>query len=843
MIKISRLIDHFVPKNYKLSLVLNRPKRTFSGTVSITGKSINKDYIYLHAKDLIIQSVTCDGKAVDFSPCDHDELKIHQADLQPGNHIIVIGFSGQITDTMHGLYPCYYNHKGKKQELLATQFESHHAREVFPCVDEPLAKAIFDVTLTTESDVTVLGNMPIKQQRAENNQLVTTFEQTPRMSTYLLAWVIGELYKKSEQTNNGVEVNVWATPAQPAESLGFALNIARRCIEFYDDYFGTPYPLPKSDHVALPDFSAGAMENWGLVTYREVALLANPKTTSLSSKQYIATIIAHELSHQWFGNLVTMKWWDDLWLNESFATLMGYLAIDYLQPDWYIWLDFASSEAVLSLRRDSIDGVQAVQADVNHPDGISALFDGAIVYAKGARLLYMTQHYIGKQAFQAGLKAYFNKHAYGNTIGNDLWNELSIASGKDIKNLMNTWISQSGFPVVKVSLKKNQLTLAQEQFFIGPHQTSNQLWPIPLNASSSDLPTLLTAQNQVITLEKPLQTPLRLNVDNTAHFITQYDISLLNQLITAIKDNSLQPLDRLQLLNEQILLTRGRLVSSAELIPLLAVYKNETIDAVWDNIAVAINELRKFVDPKTPTEKALRAFVGQLAKIQYKRLGWQPVDGESKVDTKLRPIIIALTLYARDTTALAEAARLYRTHNLIELNPELRSAVVSSVVYNNTSQTFIDKLLKIYKSASAAELKEDIIAGITSTQVPKFIKQLLDLIKDITVVRPQDNVYWLAYLLRNRAARVLTWQWLRDNWAWIKQTFSGDMSYNSYPRYAANVLSTRQELTEYREFFTPMRSDPALSRTIAMGISEIEGRVELIEHDQNAVQQTLLKLN
>ena len=313
---------------------------------------------------------------------------------------------------MHGLYPCYFTHDGVKKQLFATQFESHHAREVFPCVDEPAAKAEYDLTLVTQTGITVLGNMPVKSEEENGDSRTTTFEKTPRMSSYLLAFVIGELHKKTARTKSGVEVNVWATPAQNENTLDFALDIATRSIDFYDEYFGVKYPLPKSDHVALPDFSSGAMENWGLITYRESCLLADPELTPESSRRFIATVIAHELSHQWFGNLVTMNWWNDLWLNESFANMMEYVAIDALHPEWRMWEDFATNEVTAALRRDSLDGVQSVQADVNHPDEISTLFDPAIVYAKGGRLLVMVRKLIGEEAFRAGLKSYFEKFAY-----------------------------------------------------------------------------------------------------------------------------------------------------------------------------------------------------------------------------------------------------------------------------------------------------------------------------------------------------------------------------------------------------------------------------------------------
>jgi aminopeptidase N len=838
MTTVSRLIDFFVPEHYDLSLTINEQKHTFDGTVTVNGHAASANQpIKLHAKDLKITAASIDGQDASHEFGDDDELSLAIDNLGAGDHVVKLSFSGTITDHMHGLYPCYYEHDGVKKELFATQFESHHAREVFPCVDEPAAKATFDLHLNTADGQMVLGNMPIKEQANDDGKLKTTFETSPRMSTYLLAFVVGDLQKKSAKTKSGVEVNIWSTPAQPLGALDFPLDIAVRSIEFFDDYFGTPYPLPKSDHVALPDFSSGAMENWGLITYREIALLADPKTTAVSSRHYIATVIAHELSHQWFGNLVTMAWWNDLWLNESFAELMMYLAIDALEPSWNMWLDFNTDISISALRRDAIDGVQAVKVDVNHPDEISTLFDGAIVYAKGGRLLRMIQHYIGDDDFKKGLQSYFKKYAYQNTVGDNLWDELAAASGKQIKTIMNTWITQSGYPVVTLTRENGELQLTQEQFFIGPHEPSTKLWPIPLDADDSGAPKLMDSKS----ISYPSSRPIRLNLDDSAHFITNYDDVSRQALITKIANGELDVSGRIQLLNEATLLVRGDLMSSDQLLPLIAAYENETSEQVWGIIALALAELRKFVEDNEPAEKKLRQLAAKLAKTQYERLGWNAVKGESEDDTKLRSIIISLTLYGENQDAISKAKELYTTTPLEELDPELRPLIISSVArYGDAS--VVDSLMKLYKSTQSSEIQNDICVGITSTRVPEKIAELLNNIKNPDIVRPQDVFRWFVYLIRNRDGREPAWQWVRDNWQWVEDTFKGDKSYDDFPRYSAGGLMTRKQFNEYKEFFGPMVKVPALARTITIGISEIEGRVELIERDKDAVQKALLAL-
>lgn len=829
MTKVPRLLDTFTPNHYNLTLDLTRAEeKEFSGTVIISGESTSES-ISLHSKGLTIQSATIDNQPADVSFGEFDELRLSQPNLKNRKHTIRIDFSGNITDAMHGLYPCYFTHDGVKKQLFATQFESHHTREVFPCVDEPAAKAEYDLTLITRPKITVLGNMPVKSEEENGDSLTTTFEKTPRMSSYLLAFVIGELHKKTARTKSGVEVNVWATPAQNENTLDFALDIATRSIDFYDEYFGVKYPLPKSDHVALPDFSSGAMENWGLITYRESCLLADPELTPESSRRFIATVIAHELSHQWFGNLVTMNWWNDLWLNESFANMMEYVAIDALQPDWHMWEDFATNEVTAALRRDSLDGVQSVQADVNHPDEISTLFDPAIVYAKGGRLLVMVRKLIGEEAFRTGLKSYFEKFAYKNTVGNDLWQELESASSQPIVNLMNAWISQPGLPVVSVSNSHDAAILSQERFFIGEHQPSNALWPIPLFANQPLDVKILNQKETTVSIEKPLQ----LNCGLNAHFITKYDESTREYLLKNITE--LPTLDKICILQDATILARAGFENSASLLPLALSLKTETNEKVFGMAAGALTELRKFVDDNDAARDSLKKISGEFARATFEELGWDEKAGESDDDRERRTTALSLMMYSEDKEVLNEAKTRFDSNKLEDLPTEIRALIISTNVRHFETPEMIDNLFVAYKNTPSNDLQNDIAIGLTSTKNPETAEKILANIKDSNIIRPQDASRWFVYLIRTRESRQIAWNWLKENWAWVEGTFGEDKSYDDFIRYAATALLTPNELDDFRQFFEPMMNIPALTRTIKLGITEISARAELIKRDKEAV--------
>lgn len=849
--KVKRLFEDFQPRHYQIELNPDRDSMKLTGTVVITGQKTSRPSqrltFHQHGLRVLEATITRHDKKGDqhFTPSrinhheSFDEVRLHtDSHLFPGQYTVTMRFEGPVRTSMHGVYASDFEIEGIKQKIVSTQFESHHAREAFPCIDEPEAKATFDLTLISPVDEAVIGNTPIKDQHEKDGKLVTTFETSPKMSTYLLAFVFGDLQFKETHTKSGVAVRVWATKAHAAESLDFALDVAKRGIEFFDEYYGVPYPLTKCDHVAIPNFSSGAMENWGLITYRERCLLADPATTSQSGREMVATVITHELSHQWFGNLVTMQWWDDLWLNESFANVMEYVATNALFPEWNIWDTFVTQEGLSALRRDSIAGVQAVRTEVHHPDEIFTLFDPSIVYAKGGRLLNMLMSYVGEADFRKGLKQYFNKHAYGNTSGSDLWAALSAASGKDIAAFMDPWLTRSGFPVITVDQQADQLTLSQQHFLLDPTKANpDRIWPVPLLSNNPSVPALLETANANITL--PSSDYSFINSGAIGHYIVHYSNPEHAETLAQLAGKrQLSIAQRLMLLNDSSLLARAGQQSFADTLKLLEHYSQEDSEPVWDIMSLIIGDARRFIDTDPDIEPAIKQLIRNLIETQYQRLGWEEKPGEPIQDTKLRATIIGLGVYAEHEQIVTRALELFETYkSQPQVVPsELRSIVFGAAIRSSDKGAF-DYLLRLDESTSNVDLKQEIMGALTITKQEDKIALLLGRIKDPNKVRLQDVDFWLVNLLRSRYGRRHAWDWIRGNWRWIEDTFKEDKSYDYFPRYSASTFNTKELLNEYKAFFVPMQDQPALTRNIIMGIEEMESRIAWIERDIAGVRE------
>ena len=839
---VKHFIETFVPEHYDLFLDLNRADKTFSGKVTITGEA-KTSKISLHQKDLTVEAVEVAGQARPFT-LDKDNEALYIELEAAGPVVVTITYTGKITDNMTGIYPSYYTVDGVKKEIISTQFESHFAREAFPSVDEPEAKATFDLALKfdQEEGELALSNMPEIDVENRKATGVWKFETTPRMSSYLLAFAAGDMQGITAKTKNGTLVGVYATKAHPESNLEFALDIAVRCIEFYEEYYGVKYPIPQSLHVALPDFSAGAMENWGLVTYREIYLLVDENSTALS-RQTVALVVAHELAHQWFGNLVTMKWWDDLWLNESFANMMEYVSVDAIEPSWKIFEDFQTTGAPYALKRDATDGVQSVHVEVKHPDEINTLFDGAIVYAKGSRLMHMLRRWLGDDAFRKGLGAYFEKHQYGNTIGRDLWDALSQASGRDVAAFMDAWLEQPGYPVVTAKVENDCLILTQKQFFIGEYEDKGRLWPVPLNSNWQGLPDTLTTERLEIpnyaALAAQNDGALRLNTENTAHYITDYQGELLDALLNNL--SSLDNISKLQIVQERRLLAESGKISYADLLPVISKLANETSYMVVSAVSQVLEGLNRFVDEGSQTEEDYKTLLKVLSQSNFDRLGFEKQEGESDEDEMVRQLIMGNMIKADDETAKAQASQIFDRYrnNLEKLPAAIRLQVLVNQIKHHESKELTKLYLELYVASNDGSFKNALSTALSYTKNKETLDELLATWKDKFTVKPQDLSAWYARFLSRDFTQEAVWTWARENWDWIKAALGGDMSFDSFVISPALVFKTEKRLAEYKAFFEPQLDDMAISRNISMGIKEIAARVELVKREKEAVEKAI----
>lgn len=841
MVDSTRFYEKFQPVHYDIYLDIDRAAKHFKGITTIKGNAVDTK-IALHQKFLNVASVQADGQDVPFSFSDRQEaiqLELpHSGDVE-----LKVVYDAKLTDTMMGIYPSYYTVAGQKKQLIGTQFETTAARQAFPGIDEPEAKATFSLAIKYDEQPgeTIIANMP--EDHVENG--VHYFQETVKMSTYLVAFAFGELQSKFAKTKSGVEIGVFSTKAHQPKELDFSLDIAKRAIEFYEDFYQTPYPLPQSYQLALPDFSAGAMENWGLVTYREAYMLLDPDNTTLNQKRLIATVITHELAHQWFGDLVTMKWWDDLWLNESFANMMEYVAVDALEPEWNVWEMFQTSEVPMALQRDATDGVQSVHVAVDDPAEIDTLFDGAIVYAKGARMLVMVRALLGDDAMRRGLKNYFAAHQYGNATGADLWQALGEASGMNVGQIMESWLEHPGYPVVEVKVEDGKLMLSQQQFFIGDGEEKGRLWKIPLNANYNQAPAIFSEQSLVLgdyaQLRKQNGRPFRINVGDNSHVIVKYDETLLNDILDHLDE--LGAIDQLQLLQDLRLLAEGRQISYAQIVPLLSRFKDSRSGIVNEMLYHVANSLKNFVQPAAKTERQLQQLFDQLSVKQVQRLGWLSQKGERNDDQLTRPIVLSAALYAQNSDAIKQAQALFDQYqdHLADLPADVRGLVLANEVKNYGSQELFDTLLADYQKTADAGFKQDICAALTKTQDDQLIAQLIDRFKDADTIKPQDLRAWFRGVLANDHGQQAAWDWIQQEWSWLEKTVGGDMEFPTYITVISRIFKTSQRLAEFKRFFTPKENDPMLKREIQMDEKVIASRVELIESEQAAVNAAIAK--
>ena len=818
---MERLLDYFVPEKYKLNIGVDKMGKKIGGTVEIIGEALS-DTVKFHAVGLEVEQVLVEGEKVDF------EVKDGLLTLKKvprGRANVLVGYNGSLNENMQGAYISTYEYKGETEVIVATQFESHYAREAFPCIDEPAAKAVFELKLTVpevEGEL-VLANTPVvgthkhfkvpdgkytvfygeDGKKAASRYMEYEFEPTPRMSTYLLAFVVGRFHGKSITNANGVEITTYCALNQDVDAVDYANEVAAQSLEFYDENFGVKYPLPRLVQVALPDFEAGAMENWGLVTYRETMLLAG-KTATLGAKKGVALTVAHELSHQWFGDLVTMKWWDDLWLNESFASVMEYYAVDAIYPEYRIWEGFFTGDALAALRRDCLSGVQSVHQEVHDPAEIATLFDPAIVYAKGARLMLMLIRLMGWEKFCAGIREYFEKFAYENTVGDDLWEVLQGYTEFDVRGMMHAFIDRPGYPVVTGDDDFCEYT--QRRFLLDAEMPEEE-WPL-----------------------------VSIDEDMSGHYILNLSEAEFDERLARFDEMGLE--EKLRLLIDRSLICRTRLAPSRTLMPLVWKFREETSAAVWDIIVTIVAGLKIFFEYESGEEKEFKRWVSELVKPGLTRVGLKTRADDDENTLRLRALLVALDFYAETEGNLKALAEAY-SRDYAALDKEMRGDILDAKIFLEPGM--LDEYLAAYREVADPEIKYSLLFATTLIRDAERLSRLAELLEQPEVVKPQDQFYLFIYLYRNPVAREMVFSWLCGHWEYVKE-ISGDKSLDNYPRYIAGAVRTEAEFKAWREFFEPMADDPALARAIEMGANEIRARLKLIAEDGDGVREELKKM-
>ena len=840
---MERLLTFFTPHHYQLDLEVNRTAETISGTVQITGAA-HANPIKLHAHELQITSVslsathqltqTCDftydGEIVtitlpdQFAVSDPSTPKTtSESSAEPLT--LSLRFTAPLRHDMQGCYLSTYQHQGTTRRLATTQFESHYARDTFPCVDEPAAKATFDLTLRVPdltADDLVIANTPL----AHRDDQTFTFATTPKMSTYLLAWVIGPLHGISTQNAHGTEVASYCALNQPLSSLEFANTTAARALEYFEDTFGIPYPLPKLDQVALPDFEAGAMENWGLITFRESMMLAD-QTATLDTKHSVALTVTHELSHQWFGDLVTMAWWDDLWLNESFASVIEYFATDALYPEFNIWQDFFTGDCLAALKRDCLPGVQAVHQAVHSPAEISTLFDGAIVYAKGARLILMLIRLLGEPQFFRGVQDYFEQYQYQNTSGDDLWRSLQPYADFDVREFMTAWISQPGYPMLERAADAPTSDSADAPIPDGTDASvlADGLAP---DAAWSQHRFLITGETDDTTWPLPA-----VKTDLSGHYLIKLSDQELHQRLADF--SQLTDEERLRLLIDRELLAKTPAVASVSLFDLIDRFADSDSAAVWEILALIIADLKLFCPYHTSAADHYKSYLRDRLAAQFDALDLGPLSDPAALVR--RDLMLSVAYYSEYQPTLRRLADLYQP-DFTALDAELRAHILAAKFYFDEDEVFAEWLGR-YPHTADPELKFDILYTLVDlARQPAHLDRLLELLEQPDIVRAQDHLFLYVHLLRNPDTRDRALDWLLTHWGYVER-LTGDKSIEDYPRYAASLIRTPEEAQRFYAFFDLKTDHPTLARTIKVAHTDIDTRLRLIATDAPAVQEYL----
>ncbi len=843
------------PVHYNLEIKTDFESFTFSGKedISIIIKQPTSK-IAMHAVDLTINKAslaiydeTINPKKISFNK-KKETVTFHFGRKLSGSANLKIEYDGKINDKMHGFYRTSYSVNGVSKYGAATQFEATDARRAFPCWDEPAWEARFSVTLIVPKNLTALSNMPIVSEEpyGDSGLKRVTYDTTPVMSTYLLAFVIADLEFIESTDRNGVPIRVWTTPGK-REQARFALECALHTLPYFSEWFDIPYALPKLDMVSLPDFAAGAMENWGLITYRETAMLVDPENSAVTARQRVAEVVDHELAHQWFGNLVTMAWWDDLWLNEGFASYMGPKAVDHQFPEWDTWTQYVADDFLVALHKDSLENTHPVEVPVKNPYEIGELFD-AITYRKGSVVNRMIEHYLGEEDFRKGLNLYLNRHAYGNARTEDLWQALQDVSRKPVKAIMASYTKQPGYPVVIVNGERREeelvISLEQRRFILDGKKGNkeNQIWKIPIGvlASNTKNPTFeyMESQKMDFSMKLGMGGWIKLNPSQSGFYRVLYSPELLASLTQAVESGEIETVDRLGFLDDVFALSQAGFMKTSQALSVLNAYRRETDFSVWIAISKNLGFLYNLIAGEH-WRGAFNTFAREFFRPIALSKGWDKSTGDSHIDVMLRSLVLRNLGGYGDESTIEEAKNRFRDFvNGGNLDPDLRHTVYRLVAENGGEEEF-ERLLRIYDSTDLHEEKNRILSAMGNFTAEDILMTVLEFAFS-EKVRPQDLPIILSSAGQNPLGRNLAWESVKKNWQTIMDRYheGGLFLIGRIIEGTVAAFTTRDKFQDVKGFFR-VHKVPGAKRTIKQSLEMIRLNIAVLNRDREDIKEWL----
>jgi len=767
-----RLPRTVLPRRYELSLEPDLDAARFAGSISISATAAAGTVeVALNACELEIQSATIDGVPTTYELHQSTERLVLQpsAPLVGGDITIRIGFTGTLNDKLRGFYrSTYTDDAGTVRTIATTQMQSTDCRKAFPCFDEPDMKAVFAVDLTVERGLLAISNGPEIRRETLGGKERIWFADTMPMSTYLVAFIVGPLETTEPVMVNGIPLRIVHVPGK-SHLTDFAVEIGAFALDWLATYYEIPYPSDKVDMVALPDFAAGAMENLGCITYREVLLLVDPATATQVERELVADVVAHELAHMWFGDLVTMGWWNGIWLNEAFATFMEIAACDAFAPEWKRWTSFGLERSV-AMEVDSLRSTRSVEFPVRAPNDCEGMFD-VLTYQKGGSILRMLEQYLGAERFRAGVGHYLRKHSYGNTETSDLWDAIEETVSDDggeavpVRALMDSFIWQPGFPLISARLDGDDLVLAQCRFTFD-NDPDSTLWTVPVHVRNggTDSKVLMTGDEARIRLADPLG-PAIVNAGGNGFFRVSYSPELLAR-ITGEVLASMQIIERYNLVDDAWnAVVSGRL-AAAEFLEFARQFSDERDLAVWQALAIGLRGISRLLD-----RDSLGAFAGRvraLATPALHDLGMSAITGEPDLTAKLRGLLVVLVaVQGRDAGAQALCRTLLFGNE--PADAELVAAATTVVASIGGAEDY-EWFLGRFRNADTPQEQIRMLYALAEFDDAELIVRTCELAFSAEV-KTQNAPFLLNRCIANRFHGETAWSLVQKRWAEANEKF------------------------------------------------------------------------